>query len=207
MKQLHYTLLSDGSSDRALMPILSWLLIQHLPKTAIQAEWADLGRLPRPPKELRDRIQHAVELHPCDILFVHRDAEREPADVRYAEIRNAIPLHLSSTVICVVPVRMLEAWLLSDQMALRNAAGNPSGTVPLPLPEISRIEYIPDPKEQLFEILRIASDLPPGRRRRLNVRERIHRVAELVDDFSPLRKIAAFNRLEQDVIALLKRIA
>jgi hypothetical protein len=102
---------------------------------------------------------------------------------------------------------MLEAWLLSDQMALRNAAGNPSGTVPLPLPEISRIEYIPDPKEQLFEILRIASDLPPGRRRRLNVRERIHRVAELVDDFSPLRKIAAFNRLEQDVIALLKRIA
>ena len=49
MSDLRYTLLADGSSDRALMPILSWLLREHLPHRAIQEEWADLGRFPRAP--------------------------------------------------------------------------------------------------------------------------------------------------------------
>jgi hypothetical protein len=206
MKQLHYTLLSDGSSDRALMPILSWLLVQHLPRTAIQAAWADLGRLPRPPKTLSDRIQLSVDLYPCDVLFVHRDAEREPADVRYVEIRDAVASNLANTVICVVPVRMLEAWLLTDLPALRHASGNPSGSVPLSLPKIEELEQFPDPKEHLFDLLRIASALPPGRRKRLKVHKLVHRVAELVDDFSTLRGLAAFRRLEEDIIAHLQQI-
>ena len=50
MKELSYTLLSDGSSDKALMPILTWLLRGYLPNWAIQPEWADLSRLPKRPQ-------------------------------------------------------------------------------------------------------------------------------------------------------------
>ncbi|MEH2437636.1 MAG: hypothetical protein V7K25_25980 [Nostoc sp.] len=42
MKELCYTLLSDGSSDKALMPILTWLLREHQVECAIQSNWADL---------------------------------------------------------------------------------------------------------------------------------------------------------------------
>ena len=61
MKEIRYTLLSDGSSDKALLPILSWLLYQHCPEYAIQSQWADLGRLPKPPKQLPEKINKGRE--------------------------------------------------------------------------------------------------------------------------------------------------
>jgi len=67
MSNLRYTLLTDGSSDRALEPIISWLLRQYLTNYEIQSEWADLSRLPNPPKDLSNRVLSAVNLYPCDI--------------------------------------------------------------------------------------------------------------------------------------------
>src|SRR6476646_10612620 len=90
MRELRYTLLSDGSSDRALLPVLTWLLHEHTFEHAIQSEWADLRRLPKVPRTLTDRIRKSIELYPCDLLFVHRDAEREPHAVRRNEIWQAI---------------------------------------------------------------------------------------------------------------------
>ncbi len=53
MNEFTYTLITDGSSDRALEPILTWLLRQFLKENvAIQSEWADLRRVPNPPKKL-----------------------------------------------------------------------------------------------------------------------------------------------------------
>jgi hypothetical protein len=48
MKEIRYTLITDGSSDRALMPILTWLLIELGVKIAIQPTWADFTRLRNP---------------------------------------------------------------------------------------------------------------------------------------------------------------
>src|ERR1700755_3649159 len=121
MSEIRYTLLSDGPSDRALIPILTWLLRQHLRGYAIQSEWADLWRLPVKPRDLSERMIRSVELYPCDILFVHRDAEREPHAVRLSEVEGAIIEARRSfplpSVIAVIPVRMHEAWLLFDEAA------------------------------------------------------------------------------------------
>ena len=57
MTELQYTLLSDGSTDRVLMPMLTWLLHEHLPNCAVQRDWADLRRLPKPPKTLHERFR------------------------------------------------------------------------------------------------------------------------------------------------------
>ena len=119
MKELTYTLLADGSSDQALMPILTWLLRAQGLKRAIQPEWADLRYLPRPPRRLPARIDRALELYPCDLLFVHRDAEATSPAVRSVEILSAIETIIQQQVsvppyVCVVPVRMQEAWLLFD---------------------------------------------------------------------------------------------
>jgi hypothetical protein len=40
MRELRYTLLSDGPSDRALLRILTWLLRTHGVEMAIQPDWA-----------------------------------------------------------------------------------------------------------------------------------------------------------------------
>jgi hypothetical protein len=203
MKRLSYTLLSDGSTDRALLPILKWSLRANHVTCAVQPAWADLRRLPRPPLQLAARLVQAVALYPCDLLFVHRDAERATLEDRIDEIRVAfreaslqgqMPRH-----ICVVPVRMQEAWLLFDEAAIRWAAGNPNGKQILQLPALAQLEQLPDPKEMLYDLLREASGLEGRRRRRLELSASAVRVSDFVEDYAPLRTLPAFQALQLGV--------
>ncbi|MCY7275921.1 MAG: hypothetical protein LH702_19840 [Phormidesmis sp. CAN_BIN44] len=209
MMELRYTLLSDGSSDKALISILDWLLQTHLNNLAIQSQWADLRRVE---KSLRDtfekRIGLSLELYPCELLFIHRDAERDSHEVRVNEIRTAltqVASFVSVPTVCVVPVRMTEAWLLFDTSALRKAASNPNGSITLQLPDIRKLEHEPDPKRVLHEILRQASDLSSRRLKRFSANDCTHRVSELINDFSPLRILPAFVALESELEDVIKK--
>jgi hypothetical protein len=203
MEELQYTLLSDGPADKALMPILTWLLRQHVPNLPIQSRWADLRRLLHPPREMHERIRESIRLYPCDLLFVHRDAETTSLEFRLNEIReaelNANVENKISTVVCVVPVRMTEAWLLFDIGAIRQAAGNPNGTVSLNLPDMSNIEALPNPKKVLHDILREATELSSRRKKRFDTNRAIQRIPDFIEDFSPLRRLSAFIVLEEEV--------
>ncbi|NUM37052.1 MAG: hypothetical protein HUU50_21125 [Candidatus Brocadiae bacterium] len=64
MKELRYTLVSDGVSDKMLLPILTWLLRNHEINCAIQAAWADFRWLRKPPTTLAEKIQISLELYP-----------------------------------------------------------------------------------------------------------------------------------------------
>lgn len=208
MKQLRYTLLSDGTSDKAFLPILSWLLDKHGVKSAIEAQWADLARLRQKPKSLPERIAKSLELYPCELLFIHRDAEKQPRKDRVNEIKAALEQNekpLIVPVVCVVPVRMLEAWLLFDETAIRKAADNPKGKLPLNLPHMTKVEDLPDPKELLCEVLRQASGFNGRRLKQFKQRERekIQRVAQLIEDFTPLSSLPAFQALEQDLLEVI----
>ena len=206
MDEIRYTLISDGSSDRALLPILTWVLRETGGVSRIQPEWADLRRLPRPPATLKERILTAIDLFPCNLLFVHRDAEREKPDQRYREIHDAIEeaaaKGFQTPAVCVVPVRMTEAWLLFNEISIRQAAGNPNGKTPLDLPAPNQIELIPNPKRLLSDILCKASGLGGRRLKTFNVPGSQIRISDLIEDFSPLRDLRAFQRLEQDITIL-----
>jgi hypothetical protein len=202
MRALVFTLLSEGSSDRTLIPILLWTLRQHS-ESMFQPQWADLRRLPNPPRSLEQRLQAALELYPCDLLFVHRDGNRSGLSKRREEIEAALAGTSEQPAVAVVPVRTQEAWLLFDEGAIRTAAGNPNGDDPLGLPTLHRLEEEPDPKHRLHEILRAASGLGPRRRRSLRPGPAVHRIAQLIADFSPLRTLAAFSAFEQDLAILL----
>lgn len=208
MKEIRYTLLSDGPADKALIPILTWLLRQHLGGYAIQPEWADLWRLPVKPRSLPERMIRSIELYPCDILFVHRDAEKESHGARLAEIHNALEeavrLIELPPIICVVPVRMHEAWLLFDEAAIRRASGNPNGKQSLHLPQLRRVESLPDPKKALYELLRLASGRKGRHLEQFSVSRGARQVSDFIDDFAPLRTLSAFVALETDVQNLIK---
>lgn len=199
---LRYTLVADGTSDRALIPIITWALRQHGVRWAIQPEWADLSRVPRRPRGLTERLREALNLYPCELLCIHRDAEREQPVSRRDEIATAIEAvavtgSIVPPAVCIIPVRMQEAWLLFDEAAIRSAAGNPNGRQPLELPQLARIEQVPDPKEMLRGLLRQASGLSRRRLERLD--DWPHRVADFIDDFTPLRTLAAFQAFETEL--------
>lgn len=203
MTTLTYTLVSDGPSDRYLLPIINWTLtaIPTLKEILIESQFADFREEPEAPQGLAERIRKAVLDFPCDVLFVHRDAEREDPARRREEILEAVNQVGVEPAVCIVPVRMTEAWLLIDEPAIRRAAGNPHGSGALKLPPHQRLESLPDPKEILHEALLAASE-STGRRLKQFRRDLPmlkHRVSELIEDFSPLRRLSAFNRFEQDV--------
>lgn len=208
MKELRYTLLADGPADRALMPILTWLLRQNLPSLAIQQQWADPWRFPRRSKELHEKIKTTIDFYQCDLLFVHRDAETACLEDRQAEIRQALARVRDDAVlpnaICVVPVRMTEAWLLHDLGAIRQAAGNPNGTEPLTLPNLGDIESLPNPKRILHELLRDATEKGARRRKRFDTNKAVQLIPKYIEDFSPLRRLSAFAALEEELVKNLE---
>ncbi len=196
------TLVTDGSSDRALLPILRWLL--DLRSVAVfETAWADLRRLQRPPRGLPERVRAAVNLHPCDLLVVHRDAERGDIAQRRREIAEATA-GMKHAIVAAVPVRMTEAWLLFDEAAVRRASGCPNGTMPLALPSVKKVEALPDPKDVLYASMREASGLKG--RRRAEFEPNIHRVAELIDDFAPLWALPSFQAMDESLCAALLQL-
>ncbi len=57
MTELRYTVVTDGSSDVALIPILTWLLRANGVAYAIQPTWADLRQVHRPKQmKLEDKV-------------------------------------------------------------------------------------------------------------------------------------------------------
>lgn len=208
MMEIRYTLISDGSSDRALMPILNWLLKVHLNDYPVLAQWADLRRLDKSLRNtLEKRIQLSIHLYPCDLLFIHRDAEKTSYETRLSEIHAAVSKassRINVPTVSVVPVHMTEAWLIFDVIALRKAAANPNGKNLLNLPNIQKLENEPDPKELLYNLLRQASGRSSRRLKSFSLGDCVHRVAELIDDFSPLRNLPAFAALESEVQGVIK---
>ena len=200
---LRVTLVTDGSSDIVLVPVLEWL-IREITSEYFEIRWADLRGLSEVPRDLAEKLAAAIAIYPCDLLFVHRDAEGQDPGVRYEEIQAANQtdrLH-----VCVVPVRMQEAWLLHDEVALREAAGRPSGTEDLSLPPARRWERLPDPKGILYQALRTANGARGRRAKRFNPARAAHRLADLVNDWSPLRDLTAFPQLESDTREALTRL-
>jgi len=99
---------------------------------------------------------------------------------------------------------MTEAWLLIDESAIREASGNPNGRTPLALPRTRDLEKLPDPKELLYELLRQASELSGRRLAKFKPDECVHRLAELIDDFSPLCGLPAFKLLQKNTAPSFK---
>jgi hypothetical protein len=204
MQRFTATLVGEGSSDQALIPFVEFLLDEYcdIPHVTVFA-----AGLPSGP--LRDRIAMAVDLFPCDMLFIHRDADRTPVEAREREISEAAAASAAGVKsICIVPVRMTEAWLLVDPRAIRRAAGNPSGAVNLSIPSVAKLESIPDPKAVLFEVLERATELGPQRLRRFDRNQARRQVSGFMEDYGVLRQLASFEHLETQVRShFLKPIA
>lgn len=204
---VRYTLVADGPFDSALIPILTSLLRSDARVIEIESQFAIPSVLPPIREGLNARVVAALSLFPSDILFVHRDAERDGVEVRRKEIVDAVSELVEGGIfVPVIPVRMTEAWLLFNEPAIRRAAGNPNGRLPLNLPRIQDTELLPDPKAALHGALSVASERRGRALSKFNVREAAARVVDLIDDFSCLSVLSAFQQLKAYIGPALDKI-
>lgn len=204
---MEYTLLAEGSSDKALMSILRWAVQQQLPNNvAVHGNHADLRQLQKAPKTFHERIRKAVEVYPCDLLFVHRDSDADSPQSRQHEVEMAYSdSGLSSpSLVSVIPVHMTEAWLLLDKDAIRAAAGNPNGVDVLDLPR--HPDRILNPKFVLGQLLQQASGLAGRRRKNFNPARHIWQIPHHMKDFTILRRLDAFIAFEAELARTLQQV-
>ena len=205
MKTLRFTLVAEGTSDRVLIPILRWMLLRNHLGFEWMGQSADLHELPKPPRTLPQKIATAAELFPADVIFIHRDSDRESPSNRRREISDAIqslPTGPARHWVPVIPVRMTEAWLLVSESALRGASGNPNGRNPLQLPPWRDLETIPDPKMVLQDLLVEASGLFGRRRKKFNFPAQRARIPDFLENWETLLSLPSAKQLYDDIAAL-----
>ena len=208
---MRYTLVADGPSDRCLLRFINSVLegIPGLAESGFVSQFAGPSETRVDQPGLGARLHQAVRFFPCDLLFVHRDAERDPIEHRREEIRRASSEGGLPLLVPLIPVRMTEAWLLIDAHAIRRAADNPNGSVPLAMPRIADLEFLPDPKQTLFDLLVLASEKKGRRlgqfRTVQSLSWRRARVAELIQDLSPLSFLSAFAGFRSETLITVDR--
>lgn len=211
MEYIRYTLIADGSSDMALMNIIKWVLDDLFPKIPNKGSFADFRMLQNPPKknDVKNQVKYAQYYYPFDILFYHRDAEsnsNEIIDQRILEIKEQLEEVLHSKTVFIVPIVMMESWLLLDETAIKKAAGNKNYRDEIILPSIKKIEAIKEPKLFLHDLLIEVSGLKSRQLKNFNVNQAVHLVAENISDFSLLRGLKAFNRFELDLKSAIEQL-
>lgn len=203
-------LLADGSSDAPLSQHLESLCA--IRGVRIQIITPDLRILPiAPGLRVADRLKAVFELGmKPEIVFVHRDAEKQDPSLRYKEVQDAVDAARPGLpAVAVVPVRMTEAWLLLDEDQIRQVAGRPRSTVALKLPPISKIEAHPDPKQLLRDALRVASGLHGRRLDRFQHQFSSNRrtLLQRLDINGPVQNLSSWRMLESTLDRIVAPLA
>jgi hypothetical protein len=191
-RQLTFSIVADGGTDRSLIPILQWALHRLDPEVdLLEPEFV---------KRRGSVREFLAEYDTTSMLtFVHRDAETMALDERHREF-----IYVDrSDVVPVVPVRMTEAWLLIDGHAIARAADRPTAVVDVR--SVTGLENLADPKQVLEELLMNAAGDLTGRRRRkfrASLIDRRVNLAFLIADYSPLEGLSAFRRFQEELAAI-----
>lgn len=200
--------IAEGTSDEPLSRHVEWLFLGR--GISVSLTPPDFSRLPKVAKDVGSRVGAALTLTggPVDLIVVHRDADNAGRLSRHREIEAAArPLAGSAELVPVIPVRMTEAWLLLDEAAIRQVAGNPRGRTRLSLPRRHEVESKPDPKEILRECLLTAADVTGRRREAAAKRFNQHRrqLLERLDPTGPVTELDSWRHLVSDVDEVVKR--
>ncbi|WP_217451517.1 hypothetical protein [Candidatus Frankia nodulisporulans] len=144
------------------------------------------------------------------MIFVHRDADREGASARRAEIAAAAAgSGLLEPVVPVIPVRHLEAWLLLSEGEIRRAVGRPKGSAPLSLPSLREVEK-KDCKAILRRALVEAGETSGRRRQKADTEAAFSAyrkiLLERLDIDGPVRELPSWRALEADIRTAVSRL-
>ncbi|MBT2897831.1 DUF4276 family protein [Streptomyces sp. McG3] len=201
--------IGEGSSDNGLVPHIESIGVRKGLDVSVTVPDFGLLRLPTG-HSVPDKLRAARALGGSyDLAVVQRDADRGPAQDRKDEIEKAVDSEWPDLRhVAVVPVRMLEAWLLLDEVCLRQVAENPRGRVGLNLPKGVAAETIADPKQLLKDSLARASEYKGRRLAQFQKRFSQHRLRmlELLDPEGPVTCLPSWRAFVEDLDAAFEAL-
>jgi len=216
MKTLTLALYAEGRTDERFLPeliehIVIDLLCQHgandisvnsiivLPGNEIRADASQIQRI----------VNAARLANGYHALIVHADADAPDRDKalqeRFYPGRKIITQYLHETcqeLIPLIPVRMIEAWMLVDAEALCTILPGCKDAATLELfKDPKQVEHILNPKQELQHIIKKVT----GHRRQPNITEIQTSLAEEIN-LALLRKVPAYQEFEHDLEITLRKL-
>jgi Domain of unknown function (DUF4276) len=185
--QISIAMLVEGNTDvRFLKSIVERTAVEIQSKDAraefeilpINEEYSIVrkGDFPTAKNEIEIVLEASKKFCNYDILVIHFDADApsplEVLNTRFNSIIQALELELSNgTKLCkslvpIIPVRNIEAWMLADVETLRKVFNIKLSNKNLGLgSKPKQVESYPNPKEKLNEVQNRVNLERPGRRK------------------------------------------
>lgn len=167
--RISFVLTGEGSSDLRLVEHIQSILIDE-GFSEVQGEAPDLGLFPTPiGRTVKEKITALFNHYPhTDVIFVHRDADNVKPEAREKEVFDAASvIDKKDKVIPIIPITMIETWLLTDQDAIKLVAGKKGAKDPIKcIPSLQNLEGVRDSKNLLLEALCEASAAEGGKLRK-----------------------------------------
>ena len=204
MRQILFGVYAEGSSDYEYFPtLLQRLMLELAHQKQIDVEILEPLLIPRKEKpgsfeEQMKAIEKADDYKGLHLIFVHIDAD-DPTTGKVVKTRWNPWIEKSEDPkrwIAVIPVKMLESWLLADWQALQSTLIVDEGSIKELIGGVNNAEQIESPKEKLNTLI------TTGKRRRLS---RFRETLAVRAEFSALRRLPSFRILEQSVMDFLTR--
>lgn len=193
---INFALIGEGTSDLNLANHLETLLVEK-GFEEVSGIAPDLRQLPTPPGNSVAEKAAAIEEHFSEInlIFVHRDADNAGYDARREEISQQTE-GCQSSIIPIIPVKMIEAWLLCDIEKIGTIIGIQADRRPNSAPKIRNIEKLADPKKALEDII---CELANARGRKLdklksNFYQHRARICQELETGGPVKHLPSYQK-------------
>lgn len=202
--KIRFILTGEGTSDLRLVDHIENILIDE-GFEEVSGEAPDLRMFGSPiGNTVSAKLSILLKSFPTtDIIFVHRDADNAGYVARDQEILSAAQENRAfCRVIPIIPVAMLETWLLADMESLKKVSGNKNYTgTPQGLPKIGNLENIRDSKELLFSVLCEVSQAQGDRLKKFKKRfnEMRARLTCDLDHKGPILGLESYQRFRNKV--------
>lgn len=201
--KINFVLIGEGTSDlRMLTHIENILIAEGFDEVSGKALLQEYGNPPIG-NTVSEKITAARRQFPnANLFIVHRDADGAGVAARRNEISKAfldLEPDLSTDYVCMIPVRMLEAWLLACPRLINRVAGSKFEDSSIKcLPALKQLESKVAAKDLLLEALCEASGVQGGRlasfkKRFFEMRARLTEDLEVDGPQNQLPSYAAFR--------------
>lgn len=191
--KINFLYICEGSSDSSLIDHIKSTLIECGADEA-DGECPDFSIFPKPVgRDVKSKVDAALKYRPgANCIFIHRDADNAGVDVRKEEILNATKhINKNIKVVPIIPIKMLESWLLVSERSIRIAAENRNGNMKLNLPKPSNIERLSDPKGYLKKVLTEASGLTGKRLKKFSFEKARHYLVQNIDFNGEIKNLSS----------------
>lgn len=202
--KIKFLLTGEGTSDLRLVEHIQAVLIEE-GFLEVSGEAPDLSLFPLPVgRSVAEKLTALVKHYPStDLIFVHRDADNAGMEARAEEVHQAAVIaKTADRVLPIIPVCMIETWLLTDHQAIKTVAGRRSYQKSLQcLPSIGKLEGVRDSKDLLLSALCEASGAEGSKLRKFKklFPEMRARLMYDLDPSGPVTALPSYQAFRQKV--------